>query len=80
MQRIIRTFFDFIFLASPAFGQTLDWTNFDAQRDAILPRPDEERWLAIRWYPTLWHAVRVAHEEEKPVLLWAMNGHPLGCT
>jgi hypothetical protein len=24
--------------------------------------------------------VKEAQEKDRPILLWAMNGHPLGCT
>ena len=46
----------------------------------LRPKAEEEAWREIGWRPTLWQAVRDAHREHKPVLLWAMNGHPLGCT
>jgi len=46
---------------------------------AIKPRPEERRWAQIPWEVDLWAARRQALELEKPILLWAMNGHPLGC-
>jgi hypothetical protein len=54
--------------------------TFEAIRDAVLPSEAEEAWRAIGWRATFWDAVVEAHEAKKPVLLWAMNGHPLGCT
>lgn len=41
---------------------------------------DESRWLEIPWIPTLAGGLRAADGADKPVLLWVMNGHPLGCT
>ncbi len=49
-------------------------------RDLILPTPDELRWRAIPWRASLSEAVVEAQAAAKPVLLWAMDGHPLGTT
>lgn len=54
--------------------------TFEALRTAILPSKDEERWREIPWRTSTWDAVVEAAATEKPVLLWAMNGHPLACT
>ena len=45
----------------------------------ILPTADEERWLQIPWRTNLSEARRDAAKEGKPILLWVMNGNPLGC-
>lgn len=50
-----------------------------AQLDEIRGK-DDEAWLAIPWRPALGPAVLEASKKRKPILLWAMNGHPLGCT
>jgi hypothetical protein len=34
----------------------------------------------VNWLPTLWDGVIAAQKQDKPILLWAMNGHPLACT
>jgi hypothetical protein len=52
---------------------------FARLHQAIKPRPEELRWMQIPWETDLWEARRRAHEAGKPILLWAMNGHPLGC-
>ena len=54
--------------------------TFAALRDHILPRPEELRWQEIPWRTTFWEAVQEAQAAEKPILLWAMNGHPLALT
>jgi hypothetical protein len=46
----------------------------------IRPGADEEKWTAIPWLSNLWEARRRAAAEGKPILLWEMDGHPLGCT
>ena len=54
--------------------------NFSALRDRILPTPAEEEWRRIPWRASLLDAAREARRLDRPILLWAMNGHPLGCT
>jgi hypothetical protein len=58
----------------------LDDRSFDALREYILPRPDELRWQEVPWRTTFWDAVQEAQTTGRPILLWAMNGHPLACT
>jgi hypothetical protein len=54
--------------------------NFARWRDFIRPKPEECRWQQIPWRSSLWEAAVEAQQQDKPVLLWAMNGHPLACT
>lgn len=54
--------------------------RFEAAWAHIMPAAGELRWQAIPWRAVLADAVVEAHRADKPVLLWAMNGHPLGCT
>lgn len=46
----------------------------------ILPTPQESEWLEIPWRTDLWAARHEAAEAGKPIYLWQMDGHPLGCT
>jgi hypothetical protein len=46
----------------------------------IKPSPDEDLWARIPWQTDLWRARNLAAEQGKPILLWEMDGHPLGCT
>ena len=48
--------------------------------DEIVPKKAEQEWHTIGWLPSLWDGVEEAHRAKKPILLWAMNGHPLACT
>ena len=49
-------------------------------RAHLLPGAADLRFAQIAWEPTFMDGVRRASEEERPLLLWLMNGHPLGCT
>ena len=46
----------------------------------LTPRAEQLRWMKVDWHPSFWDGVVEAHRQKKPVLIWAMNGHPLGCT
>jgi hypothetical protein len=46
----------------------------------IKPAASEEKWASIPWQTNLWQARKVAAAQGKPILLWEMDGHPLGCT
>ena len=45
----------------------------------IKPRPEETRWEQIPWQVDLWDARRKAAREGKPIMLWEMDGNPMGC-
>ena len=49
-------------------------------RGEVLPTEQELAFYRIGWHAELRSALVAAHRAGKPVLLWAMNGHPLGCT
>jgi hypothetical protein len=46
----------------------------------IIPKQSELTWRTIGWRESLGQAWREARNQDKPILFWAMNGHPLGCT
>ncbi|MBT4012583.1 MAG: hypothetical protein HN617_06685 [Planctomycetaceae bacterium] len=45
-----------------------------------LQPADDELWRTIPWRTSLLDAQRRAITEKKPIFIWAMDGHPLGCT
>ncbi|MGE4619956.1 MAG: hypothetical protein AAEJ04_09145 [Planctomycetota bacterium] len=61
-------------------GPLLDETTFQKWRDYIEPTKKEQSWEEIPWRGRFLEAIEEASEKKLPVLLWAMNGHPLGCT
>jgi|GEM_PF-1006432 len=54
--------------------------NYAVWRDHILPQSDELAWAKIPWLTTFQDGILEAGKANKPLLLWTMNGHPLGCT
>ena len=67
-------------IAIAAGAAAQDDAAFARQCSAILPSADELGWQAVPWQTELRGALAVANRERKPVLLWAMNGHPCGQT
>ncbi|MDA1015145.1 MAG: hypothetical protein O3A00_11920 [Planctomycetota bacterium] len=43
-------------------------------------QPADEPWRTIPWKIALLDAQRSAAELKQPIFIWAMDGHPLGCT
>ena len=54
--------------------------NIDRWIAYIRPKPAELGFEENRWKATFWEAVVESQRTNKPILLWAMNGHPMGCT
>ena len=53
--------------------------QFEKLHALIKPQSGERSWEKIPWMTDLWEARRRAAAEGKPILLWEMDGHPLGC-
>jgi hypothetical protein len=60
-------------------GELTDRT-FAEWRDRIRPKTDDVCYKTVSWLPTFWDGVMTAQKADRPILLWAMNGHPLACT
>jgi hypothetical protein len=54
--------------------------SFAAWRDRIRVQESELAWQDLPWLTSFHDGLREAAAQHKPLLLWAMNGHPLGCT
>lgn len=65
---------------SPAPGQDLTPERLAQVRALIKPDEEEEKWAQVPWLTSLWEARQRAAAAGKPLLLWEMDGHPLGCT
>ncbi len=58
----------------------LDEKNYKTWIDFIRATPDELKWEKLAWRPELGAASAEAKALQRPILLWAMNGHPCGLT
>lgn len=68
-------------LALPAYPvEPLTHEQFADLYFLMQPTRKESRWDRIPWLTSLWEARRQAAATGKPILLWEMDGHPLGCT
>ena len=58
----------------------LNEMTYDMWQKFIKPTKDELAWAEIPWRSTFYDGLVESDREQKPLLLWVMNGHPLGCT
>ena len=67
-------------LAAQALAQeSLTDARFVELQARLAPDPDAI-WRRIPWRIELLAAQREAAAQQKPLFIWAMDGHPLGCT
>ena len=67
--------------ASPTSATAGELTDARFQQLHKQLRPAKDApWLTIPWRISLLEAQKVAAKEGKPIFIWAMDGHPLGCT
>lgn len=67
-------------LAAQQSSQPAGQATYEQLFALIKPQPQESKWTRIPWLSSLWEARRRAAAEGKPILLWEMDGNPLGCT
>lgn len=61
-----------------AEAQRLDEAEFAKLHGQLEPK--DEAWKAVPWKTDLLQAQGLAAQSKKPMFIWAMDGHPLGCT
>ena len=69
----------FVSLNSKTRAEELSDAKFTELHKKLQPAKDEP-WLTIPWRIALLDAQKTAAKEGKPIFIWAMDGHPLGCT
>jgi hypothetical protein len=47
---------------------------------AELQPSKDALWRTVPWETSVLDAQQIAAEQKKPLFIWAMDGHPLGCT
>lgn len=84
------------FIASVLIGTVLTSPSIhadDQQRQAVAEISNEEfielhkslvpkkaLWKTVPWQTSLLKAQNMAARDKKPIFIWSMDGHPLGCT
>jgi hypothetical protein len=70
----------FAWALAAAAAEPITPAQFTHPQELIKPGPHEDKWSHIAWRTDLWQARKEAAAAGKPILLWEMDGHPLGCT
>jgi hypothetical protein len=52
--------------------------TYECWRTYILPKPFELTWQSYPWHSKIEGAMAEARKKDKPLLVWVMDGHPLG--
>lgn len=65
--------------ADGAESASLSEAEFQRLHRLLRPAPNAA-WRSIPWKIALLDAQRAAAAAGKPIFIWAMDGHPLGCT
>ncbi len=67
-------------LAASLRPPVLEIGDLERWRDFIRPSAAELAAESIPWLPDMVSGLERSETEQRPLLLWLMNGHPLGCT
>ena len=78
MKSLLPPLFAIALCAPPALAQ-LSQADFEKLHSALQP-DSSESWRQIPWKLSVIEAQKIAAAEGKPLFIWAMDGHPLGCT
>ena len=54
-------------------------SDIEPLKTLIKPRAEETKWEEIPWMVDLWEARKKAAQTGKPLMLWEMDGNPMGC-
>lgn len=57
----------------------LDERTFGELFDTCKPCAEKEAWTEVAWIGEFWQGRQRAARVGKPLFIFAMNGHPLGC-
>ena len=68
-----------LLVVAPAQQPPLDLATFTRLQRELTPDPAAP-WRSVPWQLDLLAAQRDAAAQHKPLFVWAMDGHPLGCT
>lgn len=67
-----------ILLVQAVGGDGITPEEFRKLHESLRPKAPEA-WQTIPWKTDLLEARALAVQSRRPLFLWSMNGHPLGC-
>lgn len=78
--KILFAFWLMLLFVNPFNGRADELTTklFEKLHAGIVP--EKEAWKTIPWHTDLLTAQAAAVKQKKLIFIWAMDGHPLGCT
>ena len=79
MKTLLGPLFCLCFLTGPGSAEITS-DQFLHLTKLCSPAERASGWLELDWEIDLWKARQRAAREGKPIFLWEMDGHPLGCT
>ena len=83
--RICRFFLCAVATGSLTLNSLVGWSGeltqeeFQTLHRQLQAAPDKP-WRTIPWKTAILDAQETAAQQGKPIFIWAMDGHPLGCT
>jgi hypothetical protein len=66
-------------VASTRAAEPIRAADFAKIQALVKPATGDDKWGQIPWLTDLWEARQRAAAQGKPILLWEMDGNPLGC-
>ncbi len=79
MRFLLLSAFTLLIAIDAGGAEPIKLAQFEKLHALIKPQADEEKFMQIPWLTNLWEARKQAAADGKPILLWEMDGHPLGC-
>ena len=80
LMKILLSAVSFLFLLPTPGSADISRSAFRHLTELCTLEKESSRWLDLNWEIDLWKARQRAAKEGKPIFLWEMDGHPLGCT
>ena len=74
----MQTLMAILMTAMCMFQDPITPAEFQSLHQSIKPSTDP--WKSIPWKTSLIEAQNLAASQQKPMFIWTMDGHPLGCT
>lgn len=79
--RVYHVLFGLIFVTAVISATAEELTHAEFLKIHAELQPDGSAlWRSVPWKTSVLSAQQIAAAQKKPIFIWAMDGHPLGCT